>query len=210
MTEQENRIRELENELAKLKSAAPLGTEAEVCKDIAQRQRFGIRKYGRGVRENPLTPDQWDRHLYEELLDAVVYMKRRRELVSVAVHLYKDGDKWCAHMPAGQNGDVVGAGVFGDTRGDALRLLADTLDRFDAVGAGVPIFINQHRFLTTKETIQYEKIVALAGAEHGASPSVTWKAHLGRLGVATGILLPGKTADVIADMSFYVANTSQA
>lgn len=55
------------------------GTEADVCKDIADRQARGIRKYGTTVAENNLSLKQWHQHLYEELLDAAVYAKRAME-----------------------------------------------------------------------------------------------------------------------------------
>ena len=52
------------------------GIEAAVCADIAERQRKGIAKYGTTVAENQLTDLQWNRHLYEELLDAAVYLRK--------------------------------------------------------------------------------------------------------------------------------------
>ena len=52
------------------------GIEAMVCADIAERQRRGIAKYGTTVADNGLTDLQWARHLYEELLDASVYMRK--------------------------------------------------------------------------------------------------------------------------------------
>lgn len=52
------------------------GTEAQVCADIAKRQRRGLAKYGTTVANNPLLLAQWIQHLYEELLDAAVYSKR--------------------------------------------------------------------------------------------------------------------------------------
>lgn len=52
------------------------GTEAEVCADIAQRQQVGINKYGTTVADNPLAVAEWMQHLYEEMLDACVYVKR--------------------------------------------------------------------------------------------------------------------------------------
>lgn len=55
---------------------AATGTEGEVCKDIAQRQAFGMNKYGVSVRDNPLSLRQWLEHLYQEQLDACVYTKR--------------------------------------------------------------------------------------------------------------------------------------
>ena len=55
------------------------GTEADVCADIAERQRMGIAKYGTTVRENPLTLKEWLQHAYEETLDQAVYLKRAIE-----------------------------------------------------------------------------------------------------------------------------------
>ena len=43
---------------------------------IASRQRMGIQKYGRTVAESP---DDMLRHLYEELLDAAVYVRAELE-----------------------------------------------------------------------------------------------------------------------------------
>ena len=57
----------------------PIGTEAAVCHDIAMRQEMGIKKYGTTVSQNPLTKAQWRQHLYEELLDAVIYLKREMQ-----------------------------------------------------------------------------------------------------------------------------------
>ncbi len=54
----------------------PVGIEAEVCKDIANRQQMGIKKYGTTVDENPLTPKQWAQHAYEEALDMAIYLKK--------------------------------------------------------------------------------------------------------------------------------------
>ena len=55
------------------------GTELAVCKDISMRQKMGIMKYGTTVSENPLTKAQWRQHLYEELLDAVIHLKREMQ-----------------------------------------------------------------------------------------------------------------------------------
>ena len=54
----------------------PTGIEAEVCKDIAERQALGINKYGTTVADNPLALHQWLQHAYEETLDKAVYLKR--------------------------------------------------------------------------------------------------------------------------------------
>lgn len=59
-------------------------TEARVCRDIADRQAMGIRKYGTTVEQNNLTPLQWQRHHYEELLDAAVYCRRIIDLMEKA------------------------------------------------------------------------------------------------------------------------------
>lgn len=62
--------------MSELQPAQALGTEAEVCTDIAKRQAFGLNKYGMQVRDNPLTLMQWLQHAYEECLDQAVYLKR--------------------------------------------------------------------------------------------------------------------------------------
>ena len=57
------------------------GIEAQVCEDIAARQAIGIKKYGVTVDESKLSRQEWNKHLYEELLDACIYLKREmREL----------------------------------------------------------------------------------------------------------------------------------
>jgi len=67
------RVREI---LPESDSSKPHGIEAQVCEDIASRQRTGMAKYGVSVAANPLELRQWLNHLYEELLDASVYLKR--------------------------------------------------------------------------------------------------------------------------------------
>lgn len=62
-------------------SAAPTGTEARVCADIAGRQALGIRKYGTTVEGNPLTLREWLQHAYEETLDQAVYLRRAIEQI---------------------------------------------------------------------------------------------------------------------------------
>ncbi len=54
----------------------PTGIEAQVCKDIAERQAKGIAKYGVTVADNPLTKKQWLQHAYEEALDMAVYLRK--------------------------------------------------------------------------------------------------------------------------------------
>ena len=60
-------------------SPTATGTEAEVCKDIAERQQRGIAKYNTTVRDNPLALRQWLQHAYEECLDQAIYLKRAME-----------------------------------------------------------------------------------------------------------------------------------
>ena len=55
------------------------GTELDVCKDIAMRQRMGINKYGTTVAENPLGLREWLVHAYQEALDQAIYLKRAIE-----------------------------------------------------------------------------------------------------------------------------------
>jgi hypothetical protein len=52
------------------------GIEAQVCADIAARQRVGIAKYGVTVEQSP---DDMLRHAYEEALDLAVYLKAELE-----------------------------------------------------------------------------------------------------------------------------------
>ena len=56
--------------------APATGIEAQVCADIARRQRRGLAKYGKTVIGNPLSFAQWLQHFYEELLDGAIYAKR--------------------------------------------------------------------------------------------------------------------------------------
>lgn len=53
-----------------------VGTEAVVCRLIADRQALGIRKYGTTVAENPLSLREWLVHQQQELADALVYCTR--------------------------------------------------------------------------------------------------------------------------------------
>lgn len=52
------------------------GTEARVCGLIAQRQAFGLAKYGTSVENNPLPLRAWLQHALEESLDQAIYLKR--------------------------------------------------------------------------------------------------------------------------------------
>jgi hypothetical protein len=57
-------------------SCSPSGIEADVCADIAARQRVGINKYGRTVVDQPWQLKAWMQHAYEECLDQAIYLKR--------------------------------------------------------------------------------------------------------------------------------------
>ena len=52
------------------------GIEKLVCRDIAKRQKLGIKKYGVTVKANPLTHKQWLTHAYQEALDLAIYLRR--------------------------------------------------------------------------------------------------------------------------------------
>jgi len=58
-----------------------IGTEADVCADIARRQALGIKKYNSTVRDNNLSLKQWLQHAYEETLDKAIYLKRAIEQI---------------------------------------------------------------------------------------------------------------------------------
>jgi hypothetical protein len=56
--------------------AIATGTEAQVCADIAERQRKGVKKYGTTVADNPLPIVGWLTHAYEEVLDLAIYLRK--------------------------------------------------------------------------------------------------------------------------------------
>lgn len=58
------------------RTTLPSGIEAQVCKDIAERQQKGIAKYHATVADNPLKLRDWLQHAYEETLDNAIYLKR--------------------------------------------------------------------------------------------------------------------------------------
>ena len=67
-------------ETVTLINAPATGTEADVCADIAARQRMGVAKYGTTLRGAPLSRKQVLRHAYEECLDLALYLKREMEM----------------------------------------------------------------------------------------------------------------------------------
>lgn len=58
---------------------AASGIEELVCRDIEERQRRGIAKYGKTVAANPLVLREWLTHAYEEALDFAIYLRRAME-----------------------------------------------------------------------------------------------------------------------------------
>jgi hypothetical protein len=52
------------------------GIEAQVCQEIARRQKLGIQKYGITVADNPLAVCEWVRHAKEEALDLAIYLTK--------------------------------------------------------------------------------------------------------------------------------------
>lgn len=70
------------------------GTEARLCADIARRQQLGITKYGQTVADNPLSWRAWAKHLYQELLDAAIYIRRAIEAHDAAVGRPTTDDLW--------------------------------------------------------------------------------------------------------------------
>lgn len=84
------------------------GIEAQVCADIARRQRLGLSKYGTTVANNPLELRAWMQHAYEEMLDAAVYLRRAMADVDgkavAADALPNEG----MHNPAGVANALVG------------------------------------------------------------------------------------------------------
>lgn len=57
-------------------SCVVTGVEADVCADIAARQRLGIAKYGCTVADSK---DDMLQHAYEEALDLAVYLRAEIE-----------------------------------------------------------------------------------------------------------------------------------
>ena len=62
----------------------PTGIEAQVCADIAARQRLGIAKYGMTLAQNDLELRARLQHAYEECLDRACYLKWAMEKLPTA------------------------------------------------------------------------------------------------------------------------------
>ena len=65
-------------------------TEYEVIKDIIERQKTGIKKYGTTVASNDLTLRQWLQHAYEESLDFPIYLKRAMQQMDAQYSAVKE------------------------------------------------------------------------------------------------------------------------
>ena len=52
--------------------------EDEVCEEIQERAKVGLKKYGVTMERDDLTHDEWLEHLQHELMDAIVYVQRLR------------------------------------------------------------------------------------------------------------------------------------
>lgn len=48
----------------------------EVISDLRAREEKGKKEYGTTMDRTDLSQEQWLEHLYEELLDAVIYLKK--------------------------------------------------------------------------------------------------------------------------------------
>lgn len=48
----------------------------EVINDLKDREKKGIETYGTTMDRVDLTITEWENHLYEELLDAILYLKK--------------------------------------------------------------------------------------------------------------------------------------
>lgn len=77
-----------------------IGTEADVCKDIARRQALGIKKYNSTVRDNNLSLKQWLQHAYEETLDKAIYLKRAIEQIDKDNGLHYYNPATCSSQSA--------------------------------------------------------------------------------------------------------------
>jgi len=54
--------------------------EDKVCKQIQDRAKVGLEKYGTTMERDDLTFPEWMQHLQEELLDAAVYIEKIKEM----------------------------------------------------------------------------------------------------------------------------------
>ena len=53
---------------------------AEVINDMRSREKKGLETYGTSMDRQDLTTAQWITHLREELMDAILYLKKLEEI----------------------------------------------------------------------------------------------------------------------------------
>jgi len=51
-----------------------------VINEFRLRSERGIKKYGTTLQENELSPLEWLKHLQEELMDAVLYLEKVKQI----------------------------------------------------------------------------------------------------------------------------------
>jgi len=51
-----------------------------VINEFRPRSERGIKKYGTTLQENELSPLEWLKHLQEELMDAVLYLEKVKQI----------------------------------------------------------------------------------------------------------------------------------
>jgi hypothetical protein len=52
-----------------------------VIDKFAERSALGIRKYGTTLERNDLAPHEWANHVQEELMDAVLYLEKLKQVL---------------------------------------------------------------------------------------------------------------------------------
>ncbi len=52
----------------------------KVINEFKSRSERGIKKYGTTLQENELSPSEWLKHLQEELMDAVLYIEKVKQI----------------------------------------------------------------------------------------------------------------------------------
>lgn len=93
----------------------PYGVEARICKQIADRAKMGLKKYGVTVADNPLPLREWLEHQKMELLDAAIYVQRAIDDIDEKAggekeppQNYRSEHEWTALSHCGQNtGELV-------------------------------------------------------------------------------------------------------
>ena len=52
----------------------------KVINEFRARSERGIKKYGTTLQENELSPLEWLKHLQEELMDAILYIEKVKQI----------------------------------------------------------------------------------------------------------------------------------